>query len=228
MRSPSIAFAFAAALVLVGCGGSGNVSDAPDSPGSVETGTTDESTAPTLSPTLGSGDGGDGADGGDGGGADGNGGSQNGTPSTPSGEAVESIPSDASPIATVKYPEFGDPLGVFVDPAGNIGCWISDTELNCRIDSYSEDAPMGRTENGPNNQVNISGSSATIGMAGDVPAYMHRAFGAEDQVRPQTLEYGSTVYHGPFVCGSEEEALTCWNSYTGAGAAMNRAGTEFF
>lgn len=140
----------------------------------------------------------------------------------------DSIPSDATEITTIKNPRYGDTVAVFKMPSDNIGCWISQTELNCRISSYSHDRPMGGSSTGANNQVNVTGDSATIGMAGDVPAYMPRAFGSDDTIEAQVVPYGSSVYHGPFACRSEQSGLTCWNSETGVGATMNRAGTEFF
>ena len=44
----------------------------------------------------------------------------------------------------------------------------------------------------------------------------------------QQVEYGTVVYHGDYVCASENAGLTCWNTATGHGAFMNRDETKTF
>jgi hypothetical protein len=42
------------------------------------------------------------------------------------------------------------------------------------------------------------------------------------------LEYGRTAYYGRFVCASERNGMTCWDSVTGHGAFLNKATIEVF
>jgi hypothetical protein len=44
----------------------------------------------------------------------------------------------------------------------------------------------------------------------------------------QQVAYGTVVYHGDYVCASENAGLTCWNTTTGHGAFMNRDETTTF
>lgn len=46
--------------------------------------------------------------------------------------------------------------------------------------------------------------------------------------QPYVLEYGRTAYYGRFVCASESNGMTCWNSVTGHGAFLNKATIEVF
>ncbi|WP_165444815.1 hypothetical protein [[Pseudopropionibacterium] massiliense] len=45
---------------------------------------------------------------------------------------------------------------------------------------------------------------------------------------PQVVPYGAAVYYEKYVCASEENGLTCWNTETGHGAFMNRDGVTTF
>ena len=45
---------------------------------------------------------------------------------------------------------------------------------------------------------------------------------------PQVVPYGTAVYYEKYVCASEENGLTCWNTETGHGAFMNRDGVTTF
>jgi len=42
------------------------------------------------------------------------------------------------------------------------------------------------------------------------------------------VPYGAAVYYEKYVCASEENGLTCWNTETGHGAFMNRDGVTTF
>ena len=57
---------------------------------------------------------------------------------------------------------------------------------------------------------------------GDAPYFEY------SDVPAQVLNYGDVVYHDDFVCASAETGLTCWNSKTGQGVFMNKAGFEAF
>jgi len=45
---------------------------------------------------------------------------------------------------------------------------------------------------------------------------------------PQTVPYGTVVYHGDYTCASEITGLTCWNTTTGHGAFMTNFETITF
>lgn len=138
------------------------------------------------------------------------------------------IPATAVPVQTVK-PQLGG-VAVFVVPSGNIGCGVYPDRLECRIGNYHVDAPYGRDASGGGIDTMLieNGSASLAHHSGDVPPYMERAFGPDDRIAPQVVGYGQIVYHGPYVCASQEHGLTCWDSDSGSGAFMSRERTDIF
>lgn len=112
-------------------------------------------------------------------------------------------------------------MAVIKTPSGNIGCEITPDYAGCGIQSYKSDQPYG-SENGiPRWWVPIDGSVEKV------EAVRHPLFSSPDR-EPQVVPYGTAVYYEKYVCASEENGLTCWNSETGHGAFMNRDGVATF
>ncbi len=112
-------------------------------------------------------------------------------------------------------------MAVIKTPSGNIGCEITPDYAGCGIQSYKSDQPYG-SENGiPRWWVPIDGSIEKV------EAVRHPLFSKPDR-DPQVIPYGTVVYYEKYVCASEENGLTCWNTETGHGAFMNRDGVDTF
>ena len=62
----------------------------------------------------------------------------------------------------------------------------------------------------------------------DVPPWAQGAFGSGDTIKQQVLGYGEALSYGDFVCLSEHDGLTCWDTASGAGAFMSRVKTDLF
>lgn len=138
------------------------------------------------------------------------------------------IPRTARQIGTIK-PQLGG-VAVFRTPSKNIGCAIHAAQLECRISSYNDDVPYGRDRNGGAiDQVIVSGGVAAMDYHGsDVPPWADKAFGPEDTVTAEIVDYGEVVYYNRFACRSEEDGLTCWDSVDGGGAFMSKEETVLF
>lgn len=112
---------------------------------------------------------------------------------------------------------------MFTTPSGNISCGIDANSLRCGIASYNEDAPYGEARiGGPIDTISIRGGEATMYAGSDVPPWAQGAFGSGDTLQPQVLGYGEALSYGDFVCLSEQDGLTCWDTASGAGAAADR------
>ena len=143
------------------------------------------------------------------------------------GGANADIPSNPSPVRTVK--PYSGGVAVFTTPSGNISCGISRDNLRCGIASYNDDAPYGEADiGGPIDTVLITGGTASMYAGSDVPPWADRAFGAGDTMQPQVVGYGESVTYENFVCLSEQDGLTCWDTDSTAGAFMSRARTDLF
>lgn len=147
----------------------------------------------------------------------------------PGPSAVEPVPA-----RTVK-PYLGG-IAVFTTPSGNISCGIYPDapdeiggSLRCGISSYSSSSPYGLAPSGGYlDSVSVREGVATMFSGSDVPPWMPGAHGPEDTLVPQVLGYGETLSHADFLCSSEREGLTCWDTVSGAGAFMSREKVELF
>ena len=128
-------------------------------------------------------------------------------------------------LITAVYPaESYGGLGIAVikTPSGNIGCDLSIAYAGCGILNYKKDQPYGYDDGGPRWWMPLDGS-----FSGGVRSYGGDFFLAPGSP-PQVVPYGTVVYYEKYVCASEENGLTCWNTETGHGAFMNRDGVDTF
>lgn len=140
------------------------------------------------------------------------------------------IPPQSTLVETVKYPPYMDTgYAILRTPSGNISCSLGVDNVRCGIDSYRIDRPYGTSPTtGIIDSIYIGEGEARLFGASDVAAWMPGAFGPDDLLEPQVVEYGEIVHYSTFVCLSEEKGLTCWDSVTGAGAFMSRERTDLF
>ena len=139
------------------------------------------------------------------------------------------------PQGATRLEDAGDAKGIWVNsPSGNIHCWFANDLLQlCVVDSYRVDKPYGDAVLFPGSQPI---AKDTIYFAGyfedeEIPSIAARRDGplpTNQGERLRTLAYGETVYAGNDVCASTSEAMVCWDTETGDGAKINRAGTEIF
>lgn len=126
-------------------------------------------------------------------------------------------PSESRPITT-----FDGDAALIVSPSGNIKCAFSGSYGGCGITSYLTDQPYGSDELGPLWWLDLDAGPAELISPPETPITELSA------VPPQEVPYGEVVHHGNYVCASESHGLTCWNTRTGHGAVMSRAGTRTF
>ena len=139
------------------------------------------------------------------------------------------------PQGATRLEDTGDAKGIWVNsPSGNIHCLFSSDLLQlCVVDSYRVDKPYGDAVLFPGSQPI---AKDTIYFAGyfedeEIPSIAARRDGplpTNQGERLRTLAYGEIVYAGNDVCASTSEAMVCWDTETGDGAKINRAGTEIF
>lgn len=127
-------------------------------------------------------------------------------------------PANAAPITTVN----SSGIAVVKTPSNNIGCDLSAAYAGCGVLNYQESQPFGKDEGGAKWWVPLDGSYDQVQSKGDAPYFL----GTDPA--PQVLTYGTVVQHGNFVCASEQNGLTCWDTTTGHGAFMNRDTTAMF
>lgn len=140
------------------------------------------------------------------------------------------IPQGASRLEDV-----GDARGIWVNsPSGNIHCWFAGDLLQlCMVDSYRVDKPYGEQVLFPGSQPIAKDTIFFAGYSedGKMPEIAARRDGplpTNQGERLRALSYGEIVYAGNDVCASTSEAMVCWDTETGDGAKINRAGTEIF
>lgn len=148
------------------------------------------------------------------------------SPSTPQVQVPEGAyadaggpkPANATPVTSV------NPSGIAVikTPSNNIGCDLSASYAGCGVLNYQQSKPYGSDEGGAKWWVPLDGSFSQVHSKGDAPYFL----GTDPA--PQVLPYGTVVYHENYVCASEQNGLTCWDTNTGHGAFMNRDGTSMF
>ena len=139
------------------------------------------------------------------------------------------------PQGATRLEDAGDAKGIWVNsPSGNIHCWFANDLLQlCVVDSYRVDKPYGDAVLFPGSQPI---AKDTIYFAGyfedeEMPKIAARRDGplpGNPDEPMRTLSYGEIVYAGNDVCASTSEAMVCWDTETGDGAKINRAGTEIF
>lgn len=139
------------------------------------------------------------------------------------------------PQGASRLEDTGDSKGIWVNsPSGNIHCWFANDRLQlCMVDSYREDKPYGEQEFFPGTQPLAKDNILFAGLSKDkeIPYISARRDGplpTNQGERLRTLAYGEIVYAGNDVCASTSEAMLCWDTETGDGAKINRAGTEIF
>lgn len=139
------------------------------------------------------------------------------------------------PQGATRLEDAGDARGIWVNsPSGNIHCLFSSDLLQlCVVDSYRVDKPYGDAVLFPGS---LPIAKDTIYFAGyfedeEMPKIAARRDGplpGNPDEPMRTLSYGESVYAGNDVCASTSEAMVCWDTETGDGAKINRAGTEIF
>ena len=139
------------------------------------------------------------------------------------------------PQGATRLEDTGDSKGIWVNsPSGNIHCWFANDLLQlCMVDSYRVDKPYGEQEFFPGSQPIAKDNILFAGVSRDkeIPYISARRDGPLPEYpgeRHRTLPYGESVYAGNDVCASTSDAMVCWDSETGDGARINRAGTEIF
>lgn len=142
---------------------------------------------------------------------------------------------DTIPQGASRLEDTGDARGIWVNsPSGNIHCWFAGEVLQlCVVDSYRVDKPYGDAVLFPGSLPIAKDTILFAGYSedGEMPKIVARRDGplpGNPDEPMRTLSYGETVYAGNDVCASTSEAMVCWDTETGDGAKINRAGTEIF
>ena len=132
-------------------------------------------------------------------------------------------PANATPITAV-YSGYA----VIVTPSKNISCEFSDTNAGCGVMNYTDSKPYGSDELGPKWWVRMKSSASADQAEPEIVSRSQPPLSQNPGTPGQQVEYGTVVYHGDYVCASEDAGLTCWNTTTGHGAFMNRDATATF
>ena len=165
-------------------------------------------------------------------------------PSTRPSAGTEASPSAAQSSAPVPgaYPGAGGPrpanatpitavysgYAVIVSPSKNISCEFSDTSAGCGVLNYTDSKPYGSDELGPKWWVRMKSPASADQAEPEIVSRSEPPLFQKPETPGQQVEYGTVVYHGDYVCASEDAGLTCWNTTTGHGAFMNRDATATF
>lgn len=137
------------------------------------------------------------------------------------------------PDAAIQLDLYNRPLdsgqvATFTTPSGNITCEFTNisaalSQGSCDIRSYVEEQRFGRDDFGVMGTIWLSTNQPpTLTSRHDPP--LHDLLG----IAPQVVNYGEIVYAFHFVCTSEANGLTCWDTSSGRGAFMNRDGYTLF
>ena len=132
-------------------------------------------------------------------------------------------PANATPITAVH-----SGYAVIVTPSKNISCEFSDTTAGCGVMNYMNSKPYGSDELGPKWWVRMKNSASADQAKPEIVSRSEPPLSQKPETSGQQVEYGTVVYHGDYVCASEDAGLTCWNTTTGHGAFMNRDATTTF
>lgn len=106
-------------------------------------------------------------------------------------------------------------MSSFTAPSGNITCTLTDTSVNCTINSYEFDT--GGTPSCSGTDVPFT---ASVGDT-DHPV---GACGTSFAPSGATLEYGSSAKNDTFACTSSEDGVSCWSQVSGQGFLIRRDG----
>jgi len=117
---------------------------------------------------------------------------------------------------------------VIITPSKNISCEFSDTTAGCGVMNYMNSKPYGSDELGPKWWVRMKNSASADQAKPEIVSRSEPPLSQKPETSGQQVEYGTVVYHGDYVCASENAGLTCWNTATGHGAFMNRDETKTF
>ncbi|WP_422116749.1 hypothetical protein [Brachybacterium sp. UNK5269] len=124
---------------------------------------------------------------------------------TPAPEAVSPAPADAQEMTALS------------SPTGNITCVLEEDSAACSVmDRDFSEAGLEDCEDGPFSIAVADGEAA--------PA-CGSSFLSDSAA---TLEYDNSAVQGDMACTSRSDGMTCWNTMTGKGFAVNRAGYETF
>lgn len=132
-------------------------------------------------------------------------------------------PANATPITAVH-----SGYAVIITPSKNISCEFSDTTAGCGVMNYMNSKPYGSDELGPKWWVRMKNSASADQAKPEIVSRSEPPLSQKPETSGQQVEYGTIVYHGDYVCASEDTGLTCWNTTTGHGAFMNRDATTTF
>ena len=132
-------------------------------------------------------------------------------------------PANATPITAVH-----SGYAVIITPSKNISCEFSDTTAGCGVMNYMNSKPYGSDELGPKWWVRMKNSASADQAEPEMVSRSQPPLSQNPGTPGQQVEYGTVVYHGDYVCASEDAGLTCWNTTTGHGAFMNRDATATF
>lgn len=113
-------------------------------------------------------------------------------------------------------PGDGDKVAVVRSPTGNIICdfAVDDSEAGCGVMSMID------PDAGVKWWVDLSGDRPQRLLREDAP------WSGNVNGSVQVVEYGTTVATGHYACRSEQAGMTCWNTRTGHGAHLARAGID--
>ncbi|GAA4427435.1 hypothetical protein GCM10023169_27420 [Georgenia halophila] len=111
-------------------------------------------------------------------------------------------------------PDGATEISTFASPSGNIQCDLGGDLARCTILEHNFDAPQGCDD----------GTTLAVPMDGEVSNRCDSPVGAQGDV----LQYGDSGVSDFYACTSEETGMTCWNTLTGHGFSMARAGYETF
>lgn len=161
-------------------------------------------------------------------------GTDGGTPATSASAATDTgaapaaggpLPVGAREITTVQDSAEIGRTAYFKTPSGNIGCDFTQITGGCGVQSYLQSSKYGDDPAGFGSPwwIDFSGTELPrVAPKGDPPVH-HTA-----EIPAQIIEYGQVLYFGNYACSSATDGLTCWNTKTGRGALMNKAGYKPF
>lgn len=127
---------------------------------------------------------------------------------------------NAAPADATRIDNNGETVYI-ASPSGNITCAFGGGISECRVASWAETVPYGRSggegEEFPNAKVSFAqDGTSNVGPVSD----------AMPQGTP--LAYGTSTVIENWACGSAQNGLTCWNITTGHGIIINREGYQSF
>ncbi len=142
------------------------------------------------------------------------------------GGTRRSVPAGSTKITSIRPATTYSPeVAVIVTPSKNIGCDLSSRGAGCGVQSYIQSGIGGAGRDSGDAQwwFELDGPGVPSPLTrGDAPWF------ASPDVPAQVVGFGRTVHYRNYVCSSAKDGLTCWNTETGHGVKMARAGYEAF